>query len=473
MGTVRRVVRNFLSVSFAEVILRGITFLVIVYLARILAPANFGKIGFAQAVIAYFLLPVNLGLTTLGVREVARNKDDIDKYASNIVTLRLMLALFSFCSLLVLVTFIHLSYEIKYLILVYGLTLFSSALLTEWLFQGIEKMQFMGIARVLDKLLYGVLIFLLIRSSQELLLIPYLWLAGSLMATGFLIFVFVRRFGKLRLRFNFSFWKSLMRRALPMGAAAIMIQVYYNFDVVMLGFIKGDKVVGWYSAAYKLILLIWGFIPIFVNAVFPLMSRYYKESQEKLRTLISSTTRLLSTVALPLGIGGTILARPIMGFFYGEKFNPGIIGFQVLIWSVVIICIRCIYEHSFLACNLEKRFLWGVSLGALTNIGLNIILIPHFSLKGAAVATVISELVFSAYLLSYFQVISRRQIMKYPLKPLLAAVLMGFVVYYARNLNLGLSIPLGILTYSVFIILLKGVTFEEIGRLKEEILAKR
>jgi len=473
MGTIRRVVRNFLSVSFAEVILRGITFLVIVYLARILAPANFGKIGFAQAVVAYFMLPVNLGLTILGVREVARDKGSIDKYASNIVTLRLILALFSFGSLLAFVIFIPQSDEVKYLILVYGLTLFSSALLIEWLFQGIEKMQFMGIARVLDKLLYGVLIFLLVRSSKELLLIPYLWLAGSLVGTGFLIFVFVRRFGKLRLRFNFSFWKSLMRRALPMGAATIMIQIYYNFDVVMLGFIKGDKVVGWYNASYKLILLFWGFIPIFVNAVFPLMSRYYKESQGKLRTLISSATRLLSTVALPVGVGGTILARPIMGLLYGEKFDPGIICFQILIWSVVIICIRCIYEQSFLACNLEKRFMWGVGLGALTNIGLNIILIPRFSLKGAAVATVISEFVFSAYLLSYFRVVSRIKIMSYSLKPLVAAALMGLVVYYARNMNLGLSISLGILTYSILIILLKGVTFEEMARLKEEILAKK
>ena len=473
MGTIRRVVRNFLSVSFAEVILRGITFLVIVYLARILAPANFGKIGFAQAVVAYFMLPVNLGLTILGVREVARDKGSIDKYASNIVTLRLTLALFSFGSLLAFIIFIPQSDEVKYLILAYGLTLFSSALLTEWLFQGIEKMQFMGIARVLDKLLYGVLIFLLVRSSNELLLIPYLWLAGSLVGTGFLIFVFVRRFGKLRLRFNFSFWKSLMRRALPMGAATIMIQIYYNFDVVMLGFIKGDKVVGWYNASYKLILLFWGFIPIFVNAVFPLMSRYYKESQEKLRTLISSATRLLSTVALPVGVGGTILARPIMGLLYGEKFDPGIICFQILIWSVVIICIRCIYEQSFLACNLEKRFMWGVGLGALTNIGLNIILIPRFSLKGAAAATVISEFVFSAYLLSYFQVMSRIQIMSYSLKPLVAAALMGLVVYYARNLNLGLSISMGILTYSVLIILLKGVTLGEMARLKEQILAKR
>ncbi len=472
MSTARRVLRNFLSVSFAEVILRCIGFLVIIYLARILAPANFGKIGFAQAVVAYFLLPVNMGLTILGVREIARDKGKIDNYASNIVTLRLFLALFSFCSLLVFVALIPRSPEVKYLIIIYGLTLFSSALLTEWLFQGIEKMHFMGIARVLDKLVYGVLIFLLIRSSKDLLIIPYLWLAGSVVGTTFLIFVFAKRFGRLRLTFNFPFWKSLLRQALPMGAAAIMIQIYYNFDIVMLGFMKGDKVVGWYNASYKLLLLIWGFIPIFVNAVFPLMSRYCKESQEKLKTLISSSTKLLSTVALPIGVGGTILARPIMNLFYGEKFNPGIIGFQILVWSVVIISIRCIYEHSFLACNLEKRFMWGVGLGAITNIGLNMVLIPHFGLKGAAVATVISEFVFAAYLLSYFKVMSRAKIMSYSLKPLIAAALMGFVVYYARDLNLGLSISLGILTYSILIILLKGVTLGEMAQLKEEILAK-
>jgi len=63
--------------------------------------------------------------------------------------------------------------------------------------------------------------------------------------------------------------------------------------------------------------------------------------------------------------------------------------------------------------------------------------------------------------------------MSYSLKPLVAAALMGLVVYYARNMNLGLSISLGILTYSVLIILLKGVTFEEMARLKEEILAKK
>ncbi|MBA7651321.1 lipid II flippase MurJ [subsurface metagenome] len=202
------------------------------------------------------------------------------------------------------------------------------------------------------------------------------------------------------------------------------------------------------------------------------MSRYYQESREKLETLISSSTRLLSTIALPLGVGGTLLARPIMGFLYGENFSPGIIGFQILIWSVVIIAIRCTYEQSFLACDQEKRYMYGVFWGAATNIILNLILIPLYDLKGAAIATVISELVFSAYMFSYFRIVSQRKMVKYPLKPLIAASIMGFVLYYLKDINLFLSILAGITVYVVFIYLLKGITLEELQGFKTQVVGK-
>jgi len=472
MGTVRRAVKNFLSLSSAQIISQVIYFLIIVYLARTLGAANFGKISFAQAVVLYFMLIGDLGLSVLGVREVARDKGKIDSYASSIVSLRLALAVFSFILLLGFTSLINKSTEIKHLIIFYGFSLFSSALLIEWLFQGIEKMEFIGISRILNRLIFAALVLLFIRSSRQLLIIPYLWFGGALVAAVFLFYIFGRQFGRIRLRFNLSLWKSLVRRALPMGAAFIMIQIYYNFDILMLGFMKGEEVVGWYNAAYKLIFLVLAFIPIFINVIFPLMSKYYQESGEKLATLISSSTRLLTTIALPLGIGGTLLARPIMGFLYGENFSPGIIGFQILIWSVVIIYMRCTYEQSFLACDQEKRYLFGVILGALTNIGLNIVLIPYFSLTGAAIATVISELVFSGYMFSYFRIVSRRQMVKYPLKPFIAAALMGFVVYYAAKFNLFFSISMGIVSYLAFILLLKGITPKEIIELKQQIARK-
>jgi len=473
MNTVKRVTKNFLSLGISKIISQVITFVVIIYLARVLGPANFGKISFAQVVILYFMLISDLGLTTLGVREIARDKDDINNYVNNLVTLRLLLTIFSFCLMLGFVSIIHKSAEVKYLIIFYGLSLFPFALGLEWLFRGIERMEFIGISMILNKISYGILIFALVRNAGNLLTIPFFWVGGNVVGVMFLIYIFIKYFGKIRLKFNFSLSKNLMKKALPMGTAIIMTQIYYNFDTIMLGFMKEDRVVGWYNAAYKIIFFIWAFIPLFIDTVFPLISRYYKESKEKLKTLISSSTRLLSTIALPIGVGGTILAKPIMNFLYpGGKFDNGIIVFQILIWSIVIISVRCIYEQSFLACDREKRYLLGVIIGAITNIGLNAILIPLFSLTGAAIATVISELTFSLYMLFYFRIIKRRIIGKHVLKPSLAAIFMGIIVYYMKGFNLFFSVSAGMVSYLAIILLIKGVTFKEINWWREEITRK-
>jgi len=472
MGTVRRVAGNVLLLSFAQIAALAILFLVNIHLARTLGVAGFGRINFAWAVALYFTLVTNLGLTILGTREVARNKDEIDRYVGNILSLRIVLTILSFFLLLAFVALINKPTEVKYLIIFYGFYLFSYALLMEWLFQGIEKMGFIGISRILGSLFYGGLILLLVKDAKQIMLVPWLWFGGGLFASGFLIYIFIRRFGIPKLKFDFPFWKSMLKIALPMGAAFVMIQVYYNFGIVILGFMKNDEVVGWYGAAYRAVLFIWRFIPLFILAIFPLMSKYYKESKEKLKLLISSATKLMSTVALPLGIGGTILAKPIMTFLYGEEYINGVIALQILIWTVVIISIRCSYEQSFLACNREKRYLLGVMTGAGTNIVLNLILIPYFSFKGAAIAAVISEFVFSLYMFFYFKIVSRRKMVKYLFKPFLAASFMGFLLYYLKDLNLFLSILIGIAIYLITILLLKGITWEELGWLKRQIMKK-
>lgn len=472
MGNVRRSVKNLLSLSIAQLISQASLFLAIVYLARTLGAADLGKVVFAQAVILYFTLMTNLGLNILGVREVARNRNNIDKYVSNILGLRLVLAVVSFSLLLIFVWLINETSEVKYLIIFFGFSLFFSALLLEWLFQGVEKMGSISISRILNRFFYVALIFLLVRSSRQILAIPWLYTGGTLIASGFLLYAYRRRFGKLRLNFDFLFWKDMLRRALPMGAAFIMIQIYYNFDTVMLGFMKNDEVVGWYNAAYKVVLFIWAFIPIFINVIFPLMSKYYKQSRKKLEHLISSATRMMSTIAFPLGIGGTFLAGPIITFLYGKEFSNGIIAFQILIWTVVVIAIRCTYEQSFLACDRGKRYLSGVIIGAGTNVILNLIFIPYFGLKGAAIATVISEIVFSLYMFYYFDLVSRRKILGFLLKPFIAASFMGVALYYLKDSNLLLSILIGVITYSAAIFLLKGVTWAEVKKLREIIMQK-
>ncbi len=472
MNTARRIIRNFLSLSFAQLISRFIFFLAIIYLARILGPEDFGKINFAQAVVLYFILASNLGLTTLGAREVARNKNKTGDYVHNIVTLRLTLALLSFCLLLVLAFLIPKLAEVRYLIIIYGFSLFSSALLIEWVFQGRERMGFIGIARIVDKVLYGVLIYILIKNSERLWLVPWLCLAGAVIACGFLIYVFVRQFGEIKLSFNFSFWKSMLGVALPMGLAWMMIQIYNNFDTIMLKFMKGDEVVGWYNAAYKIIWFIFMLGGLYIITIFPVISRFYKESSEKLRVLLSLSAKLMITLGLPLSIGGVILAKPIIHLFYGIQYDNGIIAFQILIWYVFISFICMVYANSLLACNREKKYAIGVALAAATNLILNIFLIPSFGLIGAAVATVVAEGVLFIYAYREFQKVEKVEFRKYLLKPFVSALLMGIFLYSNLNRNIFLLISLGIVIYIALLFLLKGISKEELVLMKESFLKR-
>jgi len=132
VNTVQRIAKNFLSLSSGEIISRIFSFIAIVYLARILGVENFGKIGFAQAILVYFMIITELGLTTLGTREIARAKNKIDGYAGNIAAFRLVLAVAAFCLLCLFTSIINIPGETRYLMMFYGLSLYSSSLHWDW-----------------------------------------------------------------------------------------------------------------------------------------------------------------------------------------------------------------------------------------------------------------------------------------------------------------------------------------------------
>lgn len=465
MSTLRRLVKNFFSLVSARIISASLGCVVTIYLARVLEATNFGKICFAQAALIYFKLIANLGLAILGVREVARNRERIKNYLNNILTLRLFLTLISFLLLTVFVIVIPKSIETKYLILLYSLSLLPYALLIEWVFQGIERMEFVGISRILNNLLYALLVFLLVKNVKQLLLIPCLWLLGSLAATGFLIFIFVKQFGRIRLRINIPFWKDLLKQSLPMGAAFIMIQVYYSFDTVMLGFVKGNEVVGWYNAAYKIILFLVGFAGLFGSIIFPPISKYFKESVKKLEKFLSYSSKLTIFISLPLAVGGTILAPAIMNLLYGSQYNNGIIAFQILIWSVFTVFANIPFASSLLACYRQKEYLYSVSAGAMVNIILNLYLIPRYSLIGAAVATIVAEIIVLSMLYHYSQKIVRVRVKKNILKPLTASLPMGIFIYFAK-LNLFIEIAMGMAIYLLVSLMIKEIAKEDLALIK-------
>ncbi|MCK4428407.1 MAG: flippase [candidate division Zixibacteria bacterium] len=392
MSIKKTILKNFFSLSFSEVISCGLKFVSVIYLARILGAEGFGKINFATATLAYFMLLVNLGLNTYGIREIARDKERMKKYINNILTIKLLSSVFAFLLVAIFVYFLPKPLEIKKLILFFGFSLFTFSFTIDWVFMGIQRMQYIALARITQNLIYVTLIVTLVKIPDQILSIPLVQVGSALVAVLILMTVFVRKYGSFKLDFDFSFWKEILSQSFPMALSLIAIQIYLNFDTVMLGFMKSDGDVGWYNAAYKVIgvLLLGGCI--YYNAIFPVISNLYKKSLEKLKHLMQFTLSLMILIIAPMLVLGTIFAAQIIGLIFGDGYQESAVVFQILLWSVAAVLLNGLFGRCLLGCDRQKYHLVCVSAGTLVNLILNFLLIPPLGIKGAAIATVAAEI---------------------------------------------------------------------------------
>jgi len=466
LSTARSVLKNFLSLTFADFFNKALAFLGVAYLARVLKAEGFGKIEFAQAIIVYFLLVVNQGFSVFGAREIAKDKTWIRIYVNQIMTMRLLLCLVSYILLVIFVLCINQPNEVKRLFLIYGFTLFTFSLTLDWVFQGIEKMEYVAIGRIITQVVYVGGLFLLVKKYDQLLRVPVIQVVGAITGAMFLLYTFIKKYGGIKLSYDLNLWKQILKQSMPMGVSFLVIQLYYHFDSVLLGFMKGVTVVGWYNAAYKIVLLFIGFASLFGTSIFPVLSRYYKESLAKLHQFVLQCSRLNIFFGLPIAVGGTILSGQIIRFVYGSAYQSSILPLQILIWSVFTVYFNCSFAFCLLACDKQKEYMYSVIAGALVNLILNFVLIPKYSMLGASIATIVCEVITLGLILFY----SRRIVKAIPgidlLKIFGASAGMGVVLYFLPG-NLLIKVFVGIFVYLGAMITLRGIHKEDLAWLKQ------
>jgi O-antigen/teichoic acid export membrane protein len=331
-------------------------------------------------------------------------------------------------------------------------------------------MEFNGIARALLQAFYTGLILVLVKSPGQLLAVPLIYLAAYSIASFFLLLLFVRHFDMPRFKFDFKLWKKLLSKALPMGSAFIMVRLYTYFDTVMLQFMRGEEEVGYYSAAYKIIFFFINLGLIYNQAIFPVVSRLFHTSIDDMRRLLSASTKLIVTIALPLAVGGTVLAQPIMRLLYSSQYDNGIIALQILIWVVTFMFIGSLYGYALIACGRQNYYARAEFTTVIANLVLNIILIPHYGLVGASAATLVSAGIRSFLMHHFFKQITIVPLQDYLLKPALACTGMAFFIYLFPNLNVILLVISGAVLYFFLLLILGYVTRNEIKMIWEQLV---
>jgi O-antigen/teichoic acid export membrane protein len=429
-----------------------------VWLGRVLSPESFGKINFAMAVVGYFVLLSNFGLPLLGTRELAKDPSPAADLVSHVFLLRVVLAVCSFMLLSIVAWVLPNPGQDKLLILLFGGGIFFSALSIDWVFQAMERMEFIGIGRFLTGALFFFLVFFFVSNDHQLLRVPVFQAAGGFLSAATLLYVYIVKFGFFGFTIRWDRCKSLLVQALPLGVSILLIQVIYNIDTVMLGLLRSEAEVGYYNAAYKIILALILIGAVYFDAVFPIISRHYESSRDDLRALQAFNAKLMATAVFPLVLFSFYLGHPIISFIFGEKYEPSVEPFQVLTFTVGLVYLNMIYARGMWACNRQKPYVWIALAQSSANVILNLLLIPTFGMTGAAASTVAAELLGFYFYHRDFNTIVRVPILDHIRKPMLACALMLPVFILSNRANQWLGPLVFLPGYGAILYGLGGIT---------------
>jgi O-antigen/teichoic acid export membrane protein len=388
----RRIWRNTFSLGFGEIAARAFSFIATIHVARVLGASSFGRVEFASAIVLYASAFATFGLDIVGTRHAAAAPSDARTLARTIVGLRLLLASAACAVLLGLTLVVPRLAEIRILLLLTALVLWIEAARLNWVFQGLERMKRVAVAGILGQALYAAGVFAFVRRPDQILRVPALSVAGAAASTVLLAAIAWKSFSSLPELPRPGFARSLLREAAPLAANAAASLVVYNADVVLLGFILDERHVGLYRAAARIAGVFSMLGASYSTAVFPSIARAAVD-----RDRFSSTLRWTVRTSAAAWCAGTIVlvaAAPILlRVTFGQTYGESVITLRLLLVSAAVVGVRAQYRHALVALRRAERNLPPTLWAAMTNVGLNLALIPHYGLRGAAIATIVSETV--------------------------------------------------------------------------------
>ena len=471
MRTVRKIAKNTGVVIAGNVIFRLVSLFVIIYLARYLGTAGFGKYSFVFAYLAFFNIITDLGLQQILVREMAREPSTAPKLIGNAYVIRLLLTVFAVGLAIVLITLLPYPIDTTSYVYIAAFTLFfiSFSDFYATIFQANLAMQYNVIAKLTFKFISAGLILWIIFSHGTLVQVMIVLVFSEGIKT-LLSYLFSRKFVRPRFTIDFGLWRYLLKECLPLALTGVITIIYYRIDVIMLSVMMGDTAVGIYSAAYRLCDP-FSLIPYALTvSLFPLMSAYFKSSKDDLIQTYTLAFRYLLIIALPLAVGTVFVADKVILLIYGTPFANSSTVLQILMWSVMFGMVNTLLWAALVAIDMQKLIMLSVTFCAAVNIILNILLIPVMSYNGAAIATVVTVAVLA---LSLFYFVSKHlqtiHVHKVVVKPIVATVVMGVFVYYFMNFNVIIVVLLAAVMYVVMLLALKTFSKEEIEMAKSAI----
>lgn len=437
------------------------------YASRVLMVEGIGQVQFFTSIINYIVLLTSLGIPMYAIRETAGVRDDIKKLSKTTTEILSLNLLLSFLGYIVVFVICGVFGEVKVNIPLF-LLLSTSILLTTigctWFYSGIEDFKFVTIRGLIVKTLGVIFLFLFVRTQDDLLWYGIYAILGSV-GNNVINFLRLRKYVDIK---SF-YWKEIkpfrhLKPSLEIFVFNLIASVYINLDTVMIGFLKDNIAVGFYTAATKISHLLLTIVTALSPVMLPRLSNLIKnERKDEFYSLANKSYCFSLMLSLPMCLGLIVLSPTMIRLFSGESFEPAILTLQIISPIIVAIAISNFIGIQVLyPLGKIKIVTVSTAVGAIVNFALNLLLIPDYSQNGAAIATVAAEwgVTFTQFFLAYkiipFRLINWNFI-KYLVVALIMALFCGVFMKleYPDYVNIIVVPIMGVFVYGIIMLLIK------------------
>ncbi|MFA5801376.1 MAG: flippase [Thermoleophilia bacterium] len=434
-----RVPLNAALLSSSQFVRAAIGFVFFLFLARRLGPEDFGRYMFAFALSEIFSILGDMGLHEYTIREIARKPGQLRERLAGILGLKTLLSSSSAIIMIAIVPLMGKDRATSMAVVAFamaqiGYSWFYAATIAFSVRQDLHIQAFLWL---FEKVLFatgGVIVLLV---WHDFVLVALSNTVVQFIGGALAVWIAWRKYGPFKLRLESGLWPGYLKAALPFGMIVAFYLVYFRIDSVMISFFRGDQAnleVGQYASAYNLISALL-FIPAgLMAALFPRLASQYNKPTDDLDAPFQKACRWLLAISLPMAVGGWLLSGQIILFFLKDDYLPATTALAVLSWVLPVWFVTFLQGNILTVVERQKAVAAVGFINMVANVGLNLIVIPRFGFTGAAVTTLITEvmgLLQMFYLLRHNVSLASTAVMAFKIAILAAAT--GVLVWLLRD----------------------------------------
>jgi O-antigen/teichoic acid export membrane protein len=368
-------------------------FLLALVVSRQLGPAHFGTFSFLTIVVVAANCFSNLGLDTWMVREVTKIPTQGKLYLSNILGLKIGTSMVTLVLVFLVFRMTDLPQVTLDLLWILSTSLLFNAISqTLWHYGDcFKEFVYHSVLWAVSNIIkagFGVTLVLLFHELE-----PLVWGVVVAEATSMVLAFCVvrRRFGLFVPEFKFAVWKDFLIRSAPIAMGMIFSVLYFRLDIVMLQLMTEEKVVGFYSAAYKLFEVAVVLPHSLMLVLFPTLVEEYHSDRSQFKDRFKKALAMYSLIGGGIALALWVFSHGIITLIYGDKFLPSIFVLDILSGVILLFFINFLLSNILIISGWERVNTWNLVGAMALNITLNLALIPQYGAIGAAWATLFCE----------------------------------------------------------------------------------